>query len=160
MTRKTYCGNLLWQSGLTLLVPMKKGSTVPAKYEAELNSVTQEIASMTAVRDIFRSFVAASDNDYRLRCAPTRFRTRVFRDLSQNFNDIVESSLKVDFAELPKAIDSLSQTLKVIIEVSRKMQGICRWYPPTTEGRSRQRRWLQGCEERHKAARQCVLGEA
>ena len=21
MTRKTYCGNLLWQSGLTLLVP-------------------------------------------------------------------------------------------------------------------------------------------
>ena len=22
MTRKTYCGNLLWQSGLTLLVPM------------------------------------------------------------------------------------------------------------------------------------------
>ena len=23
MTRKTYCGNLLWQSGLTLLVPRK-----------------------------------------------------------------------------------------------------------------------------------------
>ena len=26
MTRKTYCGNLLWQSGLTLLVPFAYGS--------------------------------------------------------------------------------------------------------------------------------------
>ena len=131
-TKALFKGECIPSIGAWLLIgkrftdAMKKGSTVPAKYEAELNSVTQEIASMTAVRDIFRSFVAASDNDYRLRCAPTRFRTRVFRDLSQNFNDIVESSLKVDFAELPKAIDSLSQTLKVIIEVSRKMQGICR----------------------------------
>ena len=131
-TKALFKGECIPSIGAWLLIgkrftdAMKKGSTVPAKYEAELNSVTQEIASMTAVRDIFRSFVAASDNDYRLRCAPARFRTRVFRDLSQNFNDIVESSLKVDFAELPKAIDSLSQTLKVIIEVSRKMQGICR----------------------------------
>ena len=27
MTRKTYCGNLLWQSGLTLLVPSAVPST-------------------------------------------------------------------------------------------------------------------------------------
>jgi hypothetical protein len=26
MTRKTYCGNLLWQSGLTLLAPDPVGS--------------------------------------------------------------------------------------------------------------------------------------
>ena len=87
-TKALFKGECIPSIGAWLLIgkrftdAMKKGSTVPAKYEAELNSVTQEIASMTAVRDIFRSFVAASDNDYRLRCAPARFRTRVFRDLS------------------------------------------------------------------------------
>ena len=50
--------------------------------------------------------------------------------------------------------------VKVIIEVANRMHGICRWYPPTTEGRSRRRRWLQGCEEGHEAPRQRVLVEA
>ena len=50
--------------------------------------------------------------------------------------------------------------VKVIIEVANRMPGICRWYPPTTEGMSRRRRWLQGCEEGHEASRQQVLGEA
>ena len=31
MTRKTYCGNLLWQSGLTLLVARELGRPVPAQ---------------------------------------------------------------------------------------------------------------------------------
>ena len=30
MTRKTYCGNLLWQSGLTLLAPMRAVLGIPA----------------------------------------------------------------------------------------------------------------------------------
>ena len=29
MTRKTYCGNLLWQSGLTLLVPAMRSARLP-----------------------------------------------------------------------------------------------------------------------------------
>ena len=33
--------------------------------------------------------------DYRLRCAPERFRTRVFRDLAQDFGSIVESAAMV-----------------------------------------------------------------
>ena len=32
MTRKTYCGNLLWQSGLTLLVP----KTISGKIQRNL----------------------------------------------------------------------------------------------------------------------------
>lgn len=84
------------------------------------------LAIATAVRDILRSFVSANDNDYRLRCAPERFRTRVFRDLAQNFNDIVDSAAKFDFSELPDSINGISQAIKVIIDVSRKMQGICR----------------------------------
>lgn len=131
-TRAMFKGECIPSIGAWLLIgkrftdAMAGGSTVPKKYELELDAVKREIAIATAVRDILRSFVSASDNDYRLRCAPSRFRTRVFRDLAQNFNDIVESSLKVDFAELPMSIDSLSQTLNVIIDVSRKMQGICR----------------------------------
>ena len=131
-TAALFAGERIWtlsdwlRIGKKLTDAMRDGSSVPTKYASELANVKRDMASVSAVRNILRSFVAASDNDYRLRCAPARFRTRVFRDLSQNFNDIVESSLKVDFAELPMSIDSLSQTLKVIIDVSLKMQGICR----------------------------------
>ena len=131
-TKALFKGECIPSIGAWLLIgkrftdAMKKGSTVPAKYEAELNSVTQEIASMTAVRDIFRSFVSASDNDYRLRCAPERFRTRVFRDLSQDFGDIVSAASQIDLDDLPATVNGVTDALKVIIDVSRKMQGICR----------------------------------
>ena len=68
--------------GKRFTVAMRDGSSVPTKYTAELAAIQREIASATAVRNILRSFVSASDNDYRLRCAPERFRTRVFRDLA------------------------------------------------------------------------------
>ena len=113
-----------------------------------------------AVRNILRSFVSASDNDYRLRCAPERFRTRVFRDLAQDFGSIVESAATVNIERIPDFLHGIGEALKVIIEVAERMQGICRRYPPTTEGRSRRRRWLQGCEEGHEAPRQRVLVEA
>ena len=88
--------------------------------------MNREIAAATAVRNILRSFVSACDNDYRLRCAPERFRTRVFRDLSQDFGDIVSTAAKIDLDDLPATVNGVTDALKVIIDVSRKMQGICR----------------------------------
>ena len=131
-TRAMFKGECIPSIGAWLLIgkrftdAMAGGSTVPKKYELELDAVKREIAIATAVRDILRSFVSANDNDYRLRCAPERFRTRVFRDLAQNFNNIVDSAAKFDFTELPDSINDISQAIKVIIDVSRKMQGICR----------------------------------
>ena len=131
-TRAMFKGECIPSIGAWLLIgkrftdAMAGGSTVPKKYELELDAVKREIAIATAVRDILRSFVSANDNDYRLRCAPERFRTRVFRDLAQNFNDIVDSAAKFDFTELPDSISGISQAIKVIVDVSRKMQGICR----------------------------------
>ena len=78
------------------------------------------------MRNILRSFVSASDNDYRLRYAPERFRTRVFRDLSQDFGDIVTAASQIDLDDLPSTVNGVTDALKVIIDVSRKMQGICR----------------------------------
>ena len=105
---------------------MRDGSSVPAKYTAELNAVQREIAAATAVRNILRSFVSASDNDYRLRCAPEKFRTRIFRDLSQNFSDIVAAPATIKLAKLPDTMSGVSGALAVIIDVAKKMQGICR----------------------------------
>ncbi len=112
--------------GKRLTDAMKNGSTVPTKYEDELNTVNREIAAATAVRNILRSFVSASDNDYRLRCAPERFRTRVFRDLSQDFGDIVAAASQIDLDNLPSTVNGVTDALKVIIDVSCKMQGMCR----------------------------------
>ena len=112
--------------GKRLTDAMKNGSTVPRKYEEELNSVNREIAAATAVRNILRSFVSASDNDYRLRCAPEKYRTRIFRDLAQDFSDIVAVSATIDFKELPDTVNGISDALSVIIDVAKRMQGICR----------------------------------
>ena len=112
--------------GKRLTDAMKNGSAVPTKYENELNLVNREIAAATSVRNILRSFVSASDNDYRLRCAPERFRTRVFRDLSQDFGDIISAASQIDLDDLPATVNGVTEALKVIIDVARTMQGICR----------------------------------
>ena len=113
-----------------------------------------------AVRDVLRAFVAASDDDYRLRCAPERYRMRVFRDFAKDIGDIAEAGTRVNFVTMPDFLNGVGEALKVIIEVGNRMQGICRWYPPTTAGRSRRRRWLQGCEEVHQASWKRLLVEA
>lgn len=165
-TAAIFAGERIWtlsdwlRLGKRLTDAMREGLSVPTKYGAELADVKRDMATASAVRDILRSFVSASDDDYRLRCAPERFRTRVFRDLAQDFGNIVESAATVNFERIPDFLHGIGEALKVIIEVSERMQGICRWYPPTSEARIRRRRWLQGCEEVDEAPRQRVLVEA
>ena len=112
--------------GIRFTAAMRDGSNIPTKYTAELNAVNHEIACATAVRNILRSFVSASDNDYRLRCAPEKYRTRIFRDLAQDFSDIVAASATIELAKLPDTVSGVSDALAVIIDVAKKMQGICR----------------------------------
>ena len=89
-TAAIFAGERIWtlsdwlRIGKKLTDAMRDGSSVPTKYALELADVKRDMASASAVLNILRSFVSASDNDYRLRCAPERFRTRVFRDLAQD----------------------------------------------------------------------------
>lgn len=73
-----------------------------------------------------RSRVAASDDDYRLRCAPERYRMRVFRDFAKDIGDIAEAGTRVNFVTMPDFLNGVGEALKVIIEVGNRMQGICR----------------------------------
>ena len=45
MTRKTYCGNLLWQSGLTLLAPLQFEID---RYTADWEEAATELEALTA----------------------------------------------------------------------------------------------------------------
>lgn len=112
--------------GKRLTDAMKNGSTVPTKYASELAGIERDIANATAVRDVFRAYVSASDDDYRLRCAPERYRMRVFRDFSKDIGDIADAGARVNFASMPDFLNGVGEALKVIIEVGNRMQGICR----------------------------------
>ncbi|MBO7684077.1 MAG: hypothetical protein J6T51_05075 [Kiritimatiellae bacterium] len=105
---------------------MRDGSSVPTKYASELADTKRDIANATAVRDVLRAFVAASDDDYRLRCAPERYRMRVFRDFAKDVGDIAEAGARVNFVTMPDFLNGVGEALKVIIEVGNRMQGICR----------------------------------
>ena len=131
-TAAIFAGERIWtltdwlRIGKRLTDAMRDGSSVPTKYATELADVKRDMANAASVRDILRSFVSASDNDYRLRCAPERFRTRVFRDLAQDFGNIVASAATVNFERMPDFLHGIGEALKVIIEVAERMQGICR----------------------------------
>ena len=105
---------------------MRDGSSVPTKYASELAGIERDIANATAVRDVFRAYVSASDDDYRLRCAPECYRMRVFRDFSKDVNDIADAGARVNFVSMPDFLNGVGEALKVIIEVGNRMQGICR----------------------------------
>ena len=105
---------------------LRDGASVPTKYGRELAAVNHDIANATAVRDVLRLFVAASDDDYRLRCAPSKFRMRVFRDFARDVNDLTVVGAKVDFDKIPDFLNGVGEALKVIIEVGARLHGICR----------------------------------
>ena len=48
------------------------------------------------------------------------------RDLARNFSDIVAAPATIELAKLPDTVSGVSGALAVIIDVARKMQGICR----------------------------------
>ena len=131
-TAAIFAGERIWtlsdwlRLGKRLTDAMREGSSVPTKYATELAGVNSDIANAASVRDILRAFISASDNDYRLRCAPECFRTRVFRDLARDFGNIVESAAKVNFERMPDFLHGIGDGLRVIIEVASRMQGICR----------------------------------
>ena len=131
-TAAIFAGERIWtlsdwlRIGKKLTDAMRDGSSVPTKYASELADVKRDMASASAVRNILRSFVSASDNDYRLRCAPERFRTRVFRDLAQDFGNIVKSAAMLKTERMPDFLHGIGEALRVIIEVAERMQGICR----------------------------------
>jgi len=112
--------------GIRFTAAMRDGSSLPTKYTSELAALNRDISLGTVVRDLLRSFVAASDHDYRLRCAPERFRTRVFRDLSQSIGELVAAGAKINFDAFPSYLAGIEKHLKVIVDFGAKMQVICR----------------------------------
>ena len=112
--------------GMRFTAAMRDGSSLPTKYTSELAALNRDIAFGTAVRDVLRSFVAASDHDYRLRCAPERFRTRVFRDLAQSIGELVAAGAKINFDAFPSYLAGIERQLRVIVDFGGRMQGICR----------------------------------
>jgi hypothetical protein len=50
----------------------------------------------------------------------------VFRDLSQDFGDIVAAASQIDLDDLPSTVNGVTDALKVIIDVAKKMQSVCR----------------------------------
>ena len=50
----------------------------------------------------------------------------MFRDLAQDFGNIVESAATVKLERIPDFLHGIGEVLKAIIEVAEKMQGICR----------------------------------
>ena len=50
----------------------------------------------------------------------------MFRDLAQDFANIVESAATVNVERIPDFLHGIGEALKVIIEVANRMQGICR----------------------------------
>ena len=112
--------------GIRFTAAMRDGSSLPTRYTTELAALNRDVAFGTTVRDILRSFVAASDHDYRLRCAPERFRTRVFRDLAQSIGELVAAGAKINFDAFPSYLAGIEKQLKVIVDFGGRMQGICR----------------------------------
>ena len=131
-TAAIFAGERIWtlsdwlRIGKKLTDAMRDGSSVPTKCASELADVKRDMASASAVLNILRSFVSASDNDYRLRCAPERYRMRVFRDFSKDVGDIADAGARVNFVSMPDFLNGVGEALKVIIEVGNRMQGICR----------------------------------
>ncbi len=116
-----------WLSvGARLTSALRNGASVPEKYAQELAAVKRDIEGATAVRDILAAFAKVCDDDRRLRVAPTRYRTKIFRDISAGTRAILDARLRLGTGELPVFLRGLKGRIDTICDLAAKLQDICR----------------------------------
>ncbi|MCR5414307.1 MAG: hypothetical protein K6F50_06230 [Kiritimatiellae bacterium] len=114
------------EAGIRLTRAMKNGSSVPRRYAEESAAVERDLKSTAAVRDILAAFLAASDDDRRLKLAPVKYRTRIFRDLTQNIAAINEAKTRLNPDKVPAFLEGIMPRIGIITEFSGRLQAICR----------------------------------
>lgn len=102
------------------------GSKIPGIFQARLTTATRDLVTAKALRDLLRNFIAACDDDYRLRCAPVKFRTRVFRNLAREINAVVAAGVQLNFESAPDFIRPLEKDVRTIHEEARRTQRVIR----------------------------------
>ena len=134
----------LWiECGRSITATLRKGSIVPEGRRREAAEVGAELAKAETLRDFLKGYVELSENDYRLRNAPVRFKTKIFRDALRNVNALVAAGAKINDGAIPDFLMPIKDEVDQIKEMAAKTQRTLRLAKKAIE-RIGDRFWAEG----------------
>ena len=92
--------------------------------KARIADAEREFASASALRNLMDGFITVCELEFTLRHAPTRFRTRIFRDMMRELSAITVSAGTLNFKVAPKYLARYEIGVERIMAEVKRMKRI------------------------------------
>ena len=122
---------------------LRNGSLLPDEWKKDRAKAEHELVTAETLRRFVALYVSVCEADYRLRYAPIRLRTKMFREISRDVSALVTTGEALDREQMTEAFVSGFWTkAKEILEIARKSQKACRQMRKTID-RIGERYWRE-----------------
>ena len=93
--------------GVLFTKTLREGSEIPDERKKDVAKVGSDIAKAETLRDFLKGYVEVAEMDFRLRNAPARFKTKLFRDTLRLVNALVAMGEKINPESSPEFLKPL-----------------------------------------------------
>ena len=108
--------------GVLFTKTLREGSEIPDELKKDVAKVAGDIAKAETLRDFLKGYIEVAEMDFRLRNAPARFKTKLFRDTLRLVNALVAMGEKVKVEVLPGFLVPLAVEVGKIKEMAVRTQ--------------------------------------
>ena len=110
-----------------------QGCRIPDELKKDVAKTAGDIAKAETLRDFLKGYIEVAEMDFRLRNAPARFKTKLFRDTLRLVNGLVAIGEKVKVEVLPEFLVPLAVEVAKIKEMAARTQKTMRLAKKTIE---------------------------
>ena len=110
-----------------------QGCRIPDELKKDVAKTAGDIAKAETLRDFLKGYIEVAEMDFRLRNAPARFKTKLFRDTLRLVNGLVAMGEKVKVEVLPEFLVPLAVEVAKIKEMAARTQKTMRLAKKTIE---------------------------
>ena len=129
--------------GARITAALHNGSLLPDGWRKDKAKAERELATAENLRQFVTLFVSVSERDYKLRLAPIRYRTKLFREITREVNALVAAGEALDREQLTEQfVSDFWAKAKEILSIARKTQKTCRQVRKTLD-RKGERFWRE-----------------
>ena len=113
--------------GARITTALHNGSLLPGGWTKDKAKAERELATAENLRKFVTLFVSVSERDYKLRLAPIRIRTKLFREIAREVNALVAAGEALERGQLTEQfVSDFWVKAKEILTIARKTQKVCR----------------------------------
>ena len=125
---------------------LRNGSLLPDGWQKDKAKAARELATAENLRKFVSLYVSVTEDDYRIRFAPIRLKTKLFREISKRVTQLVVTGEALEREQKNEGfVTKFWNKAREILDMARKTQKACRQMRKTID-RIGERYWREASE--------------